>query len=265
MNDPKRLLIVLLGLIVIVLGVLGIKDHFESEGYKTQVIYTTAIQAEDATRFNYAIDSQQGNLLVNGVFKTEDKNLVKFDEMTKSYTFVERTKEHYTAHTTCHGKSGCSTYYSWDSVSSDEQKTPQVTLYGRKYQGDLFNFKNFLQDTRCEGITAANTGHGWFSSKHGCDDGEYYLDNNDRYVYRTVPKEITATFLANSLKGGLNPVSEDRITLEDKSIKQQLHDIGQYKLIIFWAILAVVFVLICGAAYGAYRWVMEDGRWSLGQ
>jgi hypothetical protein len=264
MNDPKRILIVFLGLVLVVLGVLGVKGHFESEGYKTQVRYTTAIQAEDATHFNYAVDSQQGNLLVNGTFDTDTKNLVKFDEMTKYYTFVERKKEHYTPHTSCGGKPvTCHTYYSWDTTKTEEQKAPKVTLYEREYDGNLFNFKNFLQDTNCKGITNKNVDGGWLSKKEGCDGTSYYLDGNDRYVYRTVPQRITATFLANSLNGGLKPVNEDRITLEDKSIKQQLHDIGQYKLIIFWVILVIVFLLFCGAAYLAYAWVWEDGEWSL--
>lgn len=266
MNDPKRILVVLLGLIVLVLMVLGIKGHFESEGYKTQVMYTTAIQATDAQHFNYAVDSQQGNLLANGVFKTDDKYLVKYPEMTKSYAYVERVKEHYTMHTytTC-TKNSCTThvYYSWDEVADEDQKAQKVGLFGREYDGNLFNFHNFLKDTDCRGITDKNISGGWFSKKEGCDGTHYYLDGDDRYAYSTVPQSVTATFIANSLNGGLKPIKEDRITLQNKSIAQQMKDVGAYKVILFWVFLVIIFTITCLAILGAWAWVMEDGVWSL--
>lgn len=269
MNDPKRILVVALAFVVFALGVSGIKNHIESNGYKTQVRYTTAIQAEDENRFNYAVDSRQGNLLVNGVFSTEDKNLVKFPEMNKSFIYVERVKEHYTMHTReiCSGSGktqSCrtETYYTWDAVETEEQKSPKVSLYNREYSGDLFNFSNFLQDTSCEVITPAAEKRGFFSSKKGCEGREYYLDDNDRYVYKTVPQSLTASFLANSLQGGLMPVKENSITLEDKSIKQVLNDVGKYKLVAFWTALIMIIMLLVLASGVAYAWVFQDGRWS---
>jgi len=266
MNDPKRILVVLLGLIVLVLIVLGIKGHFESEGYKTQVTYTTAIQSTDAKTFNYTVDTQQGNLLTNGVFKTDDKNLTKFPEMTKGFTYVRRTKEHYTMHTytTC-SKNSCTThvYYSWDEVDEEEQYANKISFDGREYNPNIFNLHNFLKDQSCDGITANDKSSGWFSSKHGCDGDDYYLDNDDRYVYDVVPQTFTATFLASSMGGGLHGVGESKITLQNRSIAEQMHYIGAYKVILFWVFLVIIFIVTCFAIWGAWAWVMEDGVWSL--
>jgi len=270
MNDPKRILIVFLALVLVVLGVLGIKGLAEDAGYKTQVRYTTAIKAEDAERFNYAVDTQQGNLLVHGDFSTKKENLVKFDEMTQAFTYVERVKEHYTMHTetySCgtskHPRTCTRIYYSWDYVSSDEKFAPQIELYGRTYNANQFNYNDFKKNTSCEGFTEPNKEHGWFSSKHGCDGDEYYLDNDDRYVYKVAPQSFSATFLASSMGGGLNPVEERSISLKNKSIEQEMHDVGMYKVWAFWIALIVIILITIGACVLAYMWVFEDGEWSL--
>lgn len=270
MNDLKRILVVVLGLITLIVCAFGIKEHIESAGYKKQVRYTTAIQVDDAEHFNYAVDTQQGNLLAHGTFSTKKEDLVKFPEMTKSFTYVERTREHYTRHTreVCSGSGeneSChtETYYTWDEVETEEQAAKKVSLYGREYDGGKFNYGAFLSSQSCQGMTNPNTEHGWFSEKHGCEDDEFYLDNNDRYVYRTVPQTFTGSFLASSMGGGLNPVGERAITIEDKSIKQILHDVGQYKLVAFWFVFIVIIILTIVAAIGAYQWVMADGVWSL--
>jgi len=268
MNDPKRILVVVLGLITLIVCASGIKGHIEGEGYKKQVRYVTAIQSEDADRFNYSVDSQQGNLLAHGTFSTKKENLVKFPEMTQAFTYVERTKEHYTMHTyeTCSGKpTVCTThtYYSWDSVDSATQSVKKITFYGREYAGTKFNYDAYRTSRSCEGMTKANTANGWFSSKDGCAGDEFYLDNDNRYVYSIVPQSFAGAFLASSMGGGLNPVGEDRITIENKSISQVLHDVGQYKLVAFWSFLVIIIILTIVAGFGAYQWVMEDGRWSL--
>lgn len=266
MNDPKRIIVVLLGLIVLCLFCLGIKGHMDSDGYKTQVTYTTAIQVTDKTHFNYSVDTEQGNLLARGTFATDTKDLTKFPEMNKGFTYVRRTKEHYTMHTyeTC-TKNSCTThvYYSWDEVDSNEQYAPRISFYGRRYNPDIFNIHAFLHGTSCASITAANTDHGFFSSKHGCDGTDYYLDNDDRYVYDTVPQTFTATFLASSMGGGLHGVNEKYITLQNKSISQVMKDVGKYQLVAFWVATVLIICLFIGAAVGAYAWVMEDGEWSM--
>lgn len=270
MNDLKRIIIVFLALVLVVLGVLGIKQLAEDAGYKTQVRYTTAVQAEDADRFNYAVDSQQGNLLVHGQFNTKSENLVRFEEMKESFTYVERVKQHYTQHTQTYpcGSSKaprtCTrTYYSWDRVASDEKFADKIELYGRTYSANQFNYEEFKDEIDCEGFTEPNEAKGWFSTKRGCQNGYYYLDNNDRYYYVIAPQSFSATFLASSMGGGLNPVEERAISLKKASVEQEMERVGAYKVWAYWiALIANIFLAII-AVVVAYHWVMEDGRWSL--
>lgn len=269
MNDLKRIIIILCALVLVVLGVLGIKGLAEDAGYKTQVRYTTAIKAEDQERFNYAVDTQQGNLLVHGTFNTKDESLVKFEEMKQGFTHVERVKEHYTRHTQTYScgyknRSTCTrVYYTWDRVSSDEKFAEKIDLYGRTYNANQFNYDQFKQSIDCEGFTEPNEAKGWFSSKRGCDNGAYYLDNNDRYVYKVAPQSFSATFLASSMGGGLNPVAERSISLKNASVEEEMEAVGMYKVWALWISLIVIFIFVVIASIGAYHWVTDDGKWSL--
>jgi hypothetical protein len=274
MNDPKRIIVVVLGLITLSVFAFGIKGHMDSVGYKKQVSYTTAVQAPSKDLFNYAVDSQQGRVLANGEFKTDPKNLAKFDEMTQGFTYVRRTQEHYTMHTreVCTGSGKdeeCHTevYYTWDDVDSQEKYAEKLTLYGRTYNPSVFNIHAFLHDTDACAITAKDTNKGLFHERHGCESGwggsNYYIDNNDRYRYETVPVSFTATFLASTYGGTLKGYNENHITLQNKSIGQVLKDVGKYQLIGFWVLAILLIFLISGAIWAAYAWVMADGEWSI--
>jgi len=268
MNDLKRILIVVLGLTTLCIFALGIKGHMDSDGYKNQVNYTTAIQSTKPDDFNYIVDSQQGRVLTSGTFTTKDSKQAKFDEMNKGYTYVNRVKEHYTMHTrtVCSG-SGKSeschteTYYTWDEVSSDDAYADVVSFMGRNYRTTLFNYSHYAGNTDCSAFSAPGES-GFFRGSKGCVDGDIYLDSDDRYVYRTVPTTFTATFLATTY-GGLKPFQENTITLQNKSIAKVLNDVGRYQLIGFWVLVVLLVILISAGIFVAYSWVMADGEFSL--
>lgn len=268
MNDPKRIIVVLLGLALVGLFVLGIKGHMDSDGYKNQVNYTTAVQSTKQDDFNYIVDSQQGRVLANGDFSTKGSKQARFDEMNQGYTYVERVKEHYTMHTrtVCSGSGkseSCHTevYYTWDEVGRDASYASYIVFMGRHYPTTLFNFGKYDSNTDCAAFSAPGTS-GFFKGNKGCVDRDIYLTSDDRYTYSTVPTAFNATFLATTY-GGLKPFQENAITLQNKSIGKVLHDVGKYQLISFWVVTVLLIFLIIGAAFGGYSWVMQDGEWSL--
>lgn len=269
MNDPKRILVVLLGLVVLGMMTLGIKGHMDSGGYKNQVNYATAVQSTKQDDFNYIVDSQQGRALANGDFTAKGAP-AKFDEMNKGYTYVHRSKEHYTMHTreVCYpdgdGGEDCHTeiYYTWDEVSSDNLEVDKLSFMGRDYPTSLFDFGSYNHNTNCAEFAAVGSGTGLFENKQGCIDGDIYLNDDDRYVYSTTPLSFNASFLATTY-GGLKPFTGNSIKLENKSIGQILKDVGKYKLISFWVVTVLIILLTITAIILAYGWVMEDGEWSL--
>lgn len=269
MNDPKRIVIVLLGLIFLGVCAYGVKGHLDSEGYKNQVAYTTAIRSTEKDSFNYIVDSQQGRVLAHGTFTAEAERLAKFDEMTKGFSHVKRTKEHYTQHESrsCDEDGSCTThtYYTWDTVAEDEQYTASMTFMERKYTPTMFNFEKFdkdLEDCSFIPVEPEPEGLAGLFVKKGCHDGDYYLSHDDRYSYKAAPVSFDATIMATTY-GGLKPHKGNTILLEDKSIDQILVDVGKYQLYSFWTFIFILLALTAGAMYGAYQWVMMDEEWSL--
>jgi hypothetical protein len=63
MNDVKRLIIVGLGVIMAILLCLFIKNHADTDGWKTAYKYHIAITANKKDEFNYDVDSKQGLIL----------------------------------------------------------------------------------------------------------------------------------------------------------------------------------------------------------
>lgn len=241
----------------------------DSDGYKKQVSYTTALQATDARHFNYAVDTQQGRVLSTGTFTIDKKNSVKFDEMNQNYGYAKRVKEHYTMHTrevcTSNGKTeSCHTeiYYTWDEVDEEVKESPAVSYFGRSYPAGLFNIGQFIGDTNCETFMKGGSGTGFFETKKGCIDGDNYLDDDNRFTYSTMPLSFSGTFLATTY-GGLKPFNENTITLQQKSIPKVLNDVGRYQIVSFWVMTTLLIIITIAACYAAYSWVMADGFWSV--
>lgn len=269
MNDVKRLILVSCGVVMAILLCLFIKNHADTDGWKTAYKYHIAITASKEDQFNYDVDSHQGLVLSHGDFKTAKGT--KFDEMTKDFTYVEKVHEHYTMHTSTYqcGKSTCvRVYYTWDWDGSDEKFAAKTSYFGRDYSTDTFGYHNMVTKTNACEITVPNTDNGFFSSKHGCSkgwlDGEYYYDgNDDRYYYNVVPLAFTGSFLTDTSNGKLTSPFGGRISLETRSTDQMVKDSTGYK---FWdnfgLVVGAIIVLIAGCILG-YNWVMADGKWSL--
>jgi hypothetical protein len=269
MNDVKRLIIVGLGVIMAILLCLFIKNHADTDGWKTAYKYHIAITANKKDEFNYDVDSKQGLVLSRGEFTTPVGT--KFDEMTKVYTYVDKIHQHYTMHVQTYscGKSTCTrVYYSWDNVGDEERFAPKTKYLDRSYDTTLFGFHNFVEDIDACDITAKDTS-GFFGTKHGCDSGwgssYYYQDNSDRYYYQAVPLEFTASFITDTSNGTLKSPFGKHVSLEKRSTEQMVKDSTGYQ---FWnnfgLVIGAIMMLVFGGILG-YNWVMADGKWSLNE
>jgi hypothetical protein len=266
MNDIKRVILVTCGAVVFLLLCLFIKNHADTSSWETAYKYKIAIVAEKEDQFNYDVDSKQGLVLSRGEFET--KKGTKFDEMKKTFTYVEKVHEHYTMHTETYkcGKSTCvRTYWTWDWSGSEEKSANIVTYFGRDYSTKMFKFNHLVNKLGACSVTEANKNTGFFSKKHGCKEdwgGEYYYqDNDDRYYYNAVPLKFTASFLADTSKNLTNPFG-GRIPLETKSPEQLKTDSTSYQFYHNLAIIIASIIILVGMAVLGYSWVMQDGKWS---
>ena len=124
MNDYKRILLVVLGVALLICAGIGIRGAIDSSGAEKARLYNTALQATKQDRFNYAVDSHQGRVIGSGTFTATKP--VKFPEMSKTFAYIDKTREEYTMHTreVCStdsdGNEHChtETYYSWEYAVS---------------------------------------------------------------------------------------------------------------------------------------------------
>lgn len=270
MNDVKRLILVGCGVVVMVLCCISLKNHLDTDGWKTAYKYHIAITANKADQFNYDVDSKQGLVLSHGDFKT--KTGTKFDEMTKDFTYVDKVHEHYTMHTytTCSGKpTVCTThtYWSWDRNGDEEKFAAKTSYLGRDYSTDTFGYHNLVTKLDACSVTQIGKDPGWFGTKHGCQKdwgGEYfYTGNSDRYYYNAVPLTFSASFITDTSNSKLINPFGGRVSLETKSTDQMVKESMGYKFYNnLFMVIASIMVLIAGCVIG-YNWVMADGKWSL--
>ena len=221
-------------------------------------LYQTAVQVIDDEQLNYSIDTKQGRVLARTTVNPAD--LVKFPEMNKSYSYVEKTKEEYVEKTrqvctdtydaegnvtgeSCHTE----TYYEWDYVDSEELKATQVTVAGRKYPIDLFSLRtqsidakdiiNGQEDTYVyERSKGGIFGRAWFSSD---------TEGDIRYSYDVMQLPQSGTMFLNTSES-FRPMFGSKVDLQSKSpqelVKSSRDSVTVYRtvFIILWGILVMI-------------------------
>lgn len=211
-------------------------------------IYRTALKTTDKDRFNYIVDSQQGKVV--SYTKFTGVKPAKFHEMTtkRHYMAVKRDLERYTMHTRTvtdsKGHTHTETYWSWDYAGSDEVHSKSLTIFGRKYNADRFDLSAFYADIDADKLV----GHGT-----GLTGSYYYLNGMERYSYEVVPMSVKGSFISDTSKGTLSPVSGKYIEVSQEHYKDYLnHNLhgGTVKVI---AIVVLLVLLETGGI--VYFWI----------
>lgn len=200
--------------------------------------YCTALKTTDKDRFNYIVRSQQGKV-ISYTKLTGDKP-VKFQEMTTKRHFiaVKRIFERYTMHTRIvtdsKGHTYTETYWSWDYAGSDEVQSKSLTIFGHKYKAANFNLKPFYDDIDADKLV--NHGTGLMGSY-------YYLNSMERCSYEVIPMSVKGSFIADTSKGTLSPVSGRYIKVSKEHYKDYLnHNLygGRVKVIVTVVLLVLL-------------------------
>ena len=156
----QREIIVSISIIAIMLlfGMLISGKISEHQMDKNEV-YNKAVKIESADLFQYGMDTNIGNAFVYGDLKAVDT--VTYPEIDGKYMYVERVKEKYTKHTrtvtktrTVNGKTKTYTdtevYWTWDRVSSEDQKCKQISFCGVTFDSNKINIPgaNYIDTIR---------------------------------------------------------------------------------------------------------------------
>ncbi len=98
--------------------------------------YNKAVKIQSQDMFQYGLDTDVGNAFVYGDLKAVDT--VTYPEIGGAYMYVEKIKEKYAMHTetytTTDGKGHTQvhtrTYWSWDTVGSEDVKCNEISFCG---------------------------------------------------------------------------------------------------------------------------------------
>lgn len=202
--------------------------------------YNKALKIKDKETFDYAIDTQQGDILTQAKIKAVDG--VKFDEMNKDFLYVKKIREDYTRHVRhipavkdSKGKTitpaRTEVYYSWDYGGSRTAKSKNITIFDNKYELKHFSIGS---TNRISANKITKKAKGTY----------YYTSGTTRYYYYVKNKEFNSTFIAKS--DGKFPQSSGGIELNDGTIESQIEMINMnvetvgYRFWTFYIIFGVV-------------------------
>lgn len=212
---------------------------------KQTSVYRLALKTTNKDKFNYIVDSQQGNVITYG--KLTATNPVRFQEMkpSKKFLAVKRTLEEYTMHTetTTDSKGHTTTtiYWSWDDEKTDYKYAKQVELFGRKYDLSKFNVNGYFNYVDADKITNCNNGY----SGH-----YYYLDGDTRYEYKVIPITISGSFIAQATGGTLKPIkNKSYIILSQEKYKNYLKERQNNNRFVAAFVVVMLSVIELGSIY----------------
>jgi hypothetical protein len=247
MSKTLKLALILVGFVTSVWLGLIIKHLIDDAGYETAKLYNTAVQADSTDRFNYAVDSRQGNVLASGIFTA--KTPVSMPNVSGEYFSIERIKERYTQHTqtyecgTTEVPQTCTrTYYTWDYRGSEDTQAAVLSLHDREYPSEIFSVSGTrrldcdVMQLNCKrGYEYENTG--WFTS-----------EGDLRWYYRVKDTSFFGTILVDTAEGTLKPISGGKIRILEIDIPTAVEQVNKiYNGTIFfivWLLIAVIVSIV---------------------
>ena len=197
--------------------------------------YTTAIQIDNnPDQFNYAIDTEIGNVLAYGTVKTIEPVSTS---IVGNSMYIKRDLEKYTMHTrtvhyTVNGKSHTRIehYWTWDHQKTDNFYANETSFLNRD-----FNTHFWVNLISTEYIGTESCG--------------YHL----RYSYSRIPIEVTGTLYTNIFDGKYNDSEFKRNTTIHTAVDE--FSIGWY-LPVFWTIwIIITIVCVIGFYYIDNNWL----------
>jgi hypothetical protein len=215
-------------------------------------MYQTALQTQSDEQLNYSIDTQQGRVLAQVTVEAVD--LVKFDEMNKSFPAVYKEEETYTKHSRtvcsydedgnvkeCHAEY----YYTWDTTDSWSLEAQKVKMAGREYPRTMFALP--YGSVSAKDIIDGETGRYVVVEKDHFFDVDIFsnADEGDkRYSYLIINLPQSGSVFLNTT-GALRAVFGGHIALDVKTpqelVKQAQNSAHTEMIVlrIFWTILVV--------------------------
>lgn len=260
MEVTKREILVSIIIFFILISLGLIIHNFIIEKYILSIEkYNKALKIDnDKELFNYAIDTEVGNILVYGTFESADK--VSLEELKKDYMYIEKIKQEYTQHTreVCSidsdGKTHCHTevYYEWDDISSQSYTSQEIMFLEKNFRYSTFSGyqKNrlSLKDNVIDKYNSYIYDNYLYEKKPtfwGSSVGDI------RYYYIVSPLKFTGTIFAKANNKTILNENKGKIQIYDSNLEETIENKKSYSTviaIIFW----IIWIFLTGLAIYGY-------------
>lgn len=254
-------------IIVSVFSLLGLWLHgtIEESMISDLEVYTKALRVEEVDMFNYARETNVGNILVYDDAITLDP--VSLPELSESFTMISRDVERYTQHieektyTDSDGntRTEVEVTYSWDLsfIGSERKEATRVS-----YMGDTFNLSLFgLSPVYRLHLTEENVR----SDTRGTIYNDYIYKNGRvgfpmvgdvRYSYSVIPTEFSGTMFALCNQNGME--NNETSFYYDTSIEEVLSE-KESGITVFTIFFVIFWIILMGLAVAGFCYL--DNNW----
>lgn len=210
-----------------------ISDHIAETNEK----FTTATQITDDQQFQYALDTDFGNVIAYGKLVAEQP--VSADDLDGKYAILTKITERYTRHTRevtytdseGHTHSRTEVYWTWDEIGRKEESTETFIFMSVSFPADKFS------------VTAHQQGDTIYDSRLV----RHYYEVVDANMVGSICTQIKDHTIADSNRFYADAEPQAVI---DLAVRQ-----GNIAILLFWVFWIV---LTCGAVYG---FCALENRW----
>lgn len=249
MTKNHKIIILFLGFVIAIgIGIAG-ATAIRNNQYEKAKIYNTSIQATETDRFNYAVDSRQGNVLGSGMFFAKEHMTI--EDISGEYFRISKIKERYTRHTRTYEcgteespRTCTETYYTWDYAGDEEFTTPTLTFHEREYPTNIFAI-SVSRRVGCD-VILINCKNSYRYE----DTGWWESEGDVRWYYRVTDLSFFGTILTNTKEGTLLPVNGSRIVIQNEDIPTVLKQVndssGATVFLVGWSLMVLI---ICGIVF----------------
>lgn len=229
---------------------------------QTAYYYRTAQKADDKKQFDYLFKTQAGRIGVNKAEITVSDPVKEFPELKGKYSYVEKTREDYTMHTSTStnskGHTTTRTWWQWDYEGSDDYSSKEFFINGKRTKTKVdFPSDDLKLDDKNFDISKA--GNGLFS-RIGFGGDYYYKNSYTRFSYAVSPIKETATAWISVNDDGIYPLTSayDTIATTTRSVDEVNKDyVSSIKETGSNIIIAGFFISIAAAIETIYLMIKE--------
>ena len=210
-----------------------ISDHIAETNEK----FTTATQITDDQQFQYALDTDFGNVIAYGNLVAEQP--VSADDLDGEYAQLTKITERYTMHTRevtytdskGHTHTRTEIYWTWDEIDREKDSTETYMFMGASFPADKFS------------VTAHQQGDTIYDSRFV----RHYYEAVDANMVGSIHTQIKDHMIADD--------NEFYADTEPQAVVDRAVENAGVLIVMFWVFWIA---LTCGAVYG---FCALENRW----